>query len=86
MAQMPTAVVLLSGGLDSATALAVAKADGFEAHALTVSYGQRHAVELKAARRVAEAGWIGGLGRRLAAPWGHHLRRAAMWIASANYL
>ncbi|MBY0397498.1 MAG: 7-cyano-7-deazaguanine synthase QueC [Thermoleophilia bacterium] len=48
-------VVLLSGGLDSATALAEARADGFETHALTVSYGQRHAVELAAARRVAAA-------------------------------
>src|SRR3954454_19662708 len=49
------AVVLLSGGLDSATALAVARRDGFACHALTVAYGQRHAVELEAARRVAQA-------------------------------
>jgi 7-cyano-7-deazaguanine synthase len=49
------AVVLLSGGLDSATALAVARRDGFRCHALTVAYGQRHAVELEAARRVAQA-------------------------------
>jgi len=49
------AVVLLSGGLDSATALAVARADGFAVHALTVLYGQRHAVERDAARRVAAA-------------------------------
>jgi 7-cyano-7-deazaguanine synthase len=49
------AVVLLSGGLDSATALAVARRDGFRCHALTVDYGQRHAVELEAARRVAAA-------------------------------
>jgi 7-cyano-7-deazaguanine synthase len=49
------AVVLLSGGLDSATTLAVARRDGFRCHALTVAYGQRHAVELAAARRVAEA-------------------------------
>lgn len=47
------AVVLLSGGLDSATVLAVARRDGFTCHALTISYGQRHAVELEAARRVA---------------------------------
>jgi 7-cyano-7-deazaguanine synthase len=49
------AVVLLSGGLDSCTAAAIAKADGFELYALTVAYGQRHAVELEAARRVAAA-------------------------------
>ncbi len=49
------AVVLLSGGLDSATALAVARRDGFRCHALTVDYGQRHAVELTAASRVAAA-------------------------------
>ena len=49
------AVVLLSGGLDSATAAAIAQADGFELYALTVAYGQRHAVELEAARRVAAA-------------------------------
>ena len=49
------AVVLLSGGLDSYTAAALARADGFELYALTVAYGQRHAVELAAARRVARA-------------------------------
>jgi 7-cyano-7-deazaguanine synthase len=49
------AVVLLSGGLDSATALAEAKAEGFEVHALTILYGQRHTVEREAARRVAQA-------------------------------
>jgi len=48
------AVVLLSGGLDSATAAAIAKADGFDIHALTFDYGQRHRVELDAARAVAE--------------------------------
>jgi 7-cyano-7-deazaguanine synthase len=47
------AVVLLSGGLDSATALALARHDGYRCHALTIAYGQRHAVELEAARRVA---------------------------------
>lgn len=46
-------VVLLSGGLDSATVLAMAKAQGFEVHALTVAYGQRHAVETRAASAVA---------------------------------
>jgi 7-cyano-7-deazaguanine synthase len=48
------AVVLLSGGMDSATAAALTKARGFELNALSFRYGQRHAVELEAARRVAE--------------------------------
>ncbi len=47
------AVVLLSGGLDSATVLAMANADGYECHAISVAYGQRHVAELKAAERVA---------------------------------
>jgi len=47
--------VLLSGGLDSATALAIARAEGFRPYALSFRYGQRHKVELKAARRVAKA-------------------------------
>jgi len=50
---MKKAVVLLSGGLDSATTLAVATRDGFSCHALSFAYGQRHAAELKAAERVA---------------------------------
>ena len=49
----PSAVVLLSGGLDSSTVLAVAIREGFSAHALSFAYGQRHAVEIEAARRVA---------------------------------
>ncbi len=48
------AVVLLSGGIDSATTLAVAQADGYEAHTLSFDYGQRHRFELNAARAVAE--------------------------------
>jgi len=52
------AVVLLSGGLDSATTLAVAKRDGFECCALSFDYGQRHRHELDAARRVAEAAGV----------------------------
>ena len=49
------AVVLLSGGLDSATVLAVARRDGFDPYALSFRYGQRHEVELGAAKRVAAA-------------------------------
>src|SRR5689334_4474498 len=48
-------VVLLSGGLDSTTCLAWAHARGFDCHTLAVDYGQRHAIELAAARRVAAA-------------------------------
>ena len=51
----PKAVVLLSGGLDSATALAEARKAGFATYALTVLYGQRHAVERDAARKVASS-------------------------------
>jgi len=49
------AVVLVSGGLDSATCLAIARAEGFRCHALSFAYGQRHEVELRAADRVAKA-------------------------------
>ena len=51
----PKAVVLLSGGLDSATALAIARDQGFDCFALSVDYGQRHRAELQAAARVAKA-------------------------------
>jgi 7-cyano-7-deazaguanine synthase len=51
----PRAVVLLSGGIDSTTTLAVARQRGFETFALTFAYGQRHAAEIEAARRVAQA-------------------------------
>ena len=70
---MPKAVVLVSGGLDSATLLALARAQGFACHALSFDYGQRHRIELEAAVRVAKSlgavkhrtvkldiGWIGG--------------------------
>jgi 7-cyano-7-deazaguanine synthase len=50
---MKKAVVLLSGGLDSTTCLAMAKADGFSCYALSFAYGQRHSVELAAAERIA---------------------------------
>lgn len=50
---MKRAIVLLSGGLDSATTLAVAKDEGFDCYALSIDYGQRHAAELAAAREVA---------------------------------
>jgi 7-cyano-7-deazaguanine synthase len=53
MSEKKPAVVLLSGGLDSATALAVAQAEGFEVYAMSFSYGQRHALELECARQVA---------------------------------
>jgi 7-cyano-7-deazaguanine synthase len=51
----PRAVVLVSGGLDSATVLAIARSRGWRCHALSIDYGQRHRVELEAAARVADA-------------------------------
>ncbi|MBL8458305.1 MAG: 7-cyano-7-deazaguanine synthase QueC [Zoogloea sp.] len=60
----PRALVLLSGGLDSATCLAIARAEGFDAYALSVEYGQRHAAELAAAQRVAKA--LGATAHRVA--------------------
>jgi 7-cyano-7-deazaguanine synthase len=57
------AVCLVSGGMDSAVALAEARAQGFECHALSFDYGQRHAVELEAAARVAQA--LGALEQRV---------------------
>jgi 7-cyano-7-deazaguanine synthase len=57
------AVVLVSGGLDSATALAVARSEGFACYALSFDYGQRHRIELEAARRVA--GSLGAVEHRL---------------------
>jgi len=57
------AVVLLSGGLDSATVLAQARSQGYECHALSVDYGQRHHAELAAAQRVAHA--LGALEHRV---------------------
>ena len=60
---MKKAVVLLSGGMDSATVLAMAKAESFDCHCLTVDYGQRHRAELAAASRVAHT--LGAAGHRL---------------------
>ena len=57
------AVVLLSGGMDSATVLAISRAAGCECHCLTVDYGQRHRAEIAAAARVAEA--LGAAGHRV---------------------
>ncbi len=55
MEDVRRAALLLSGGLDSATVLAIARAEGFACHCLSVDYGQRHRVELTAARRLARA-------------------------------
>jgi 7-cyano-7-deazaguanine synthase len=58
------AVVLLSGGLDSATVLAIARSEGYQCYALSFSYGQRHAWELEAAKRVAAS--LGAIEHRIA--------------------
>jgi 7-cyano-7-deazaguanine synthase len=63
-AEPKKAVVLLSGGLDSATVLAIARSQGYEVYALSFSYGQRHIFELEAAQRVAAS--IGAAGHRTA--------------------
>lgn len=60
----PRAIVLLSGGLDSATCLAIARAEGFDAYALSVAYGQRHAAELIASKKVASV--LGAVEHRVA--------------------
>lgn len=60
----PAAVVLLSGGLDSATTLAIAKDEGYDCYALSFRYGQRHAVEIDAAKEVAST--IGVVEHRIA--------------------
>src|SRR6266699_659014 len=52
---MRPAVVLLSGGIDSTTTLTIAMADGYEAYALSFDYGQRHQIEMDAARRIADS-------------------------------
>lgn len=55
---MKPAVILLSGGIDSATTLAIAKAEGFEIYALSLDYGQRHRCELESARMIAKTFWV----------------------------
>ncbi len=64
MTDYKRAVVLLSGGLDSATCLAIARREGFECHALSVAYGQRHTAELEAAKHIAAT--LGAVQHRLA--------------------
>ena len=61
---MKPAVVLLSGGIDSTTTLAIAIAEGYKAYALSLDYGQRHQVEMEAARRVANS--LGAKDHRIA--------------------
>ena len=63
MSARPSAVVLVSGGMDSAVTLAIARAGGHECHALSVAYGQRHSAELDAAARVARS--LGALEHRV---------------------
>lgn len=63
---MRDAVVLLSGGIDSATSLAIARHEGYACHAITFDYGQRHRFELEAAKRVAESM---GVGRHVTIPF-----------------
>src|ERR1700692_4148198 len=63
MTKPPKAIVLLSGGLDSATCLLIALADGFEVYALSFDYGQRHAVEIERARTLAR--FYGGMAHRV---------------------
>ncbi len=60
MDDMNKCVVLLSGGIDSATCLAIAKAEGFEAYALSFNYQQRHRIEIEAAGRVADSQGVAG--------------------------
>ena len=62
---MKRAVVLLSGGLDSATVFAIARAEGYEAYALSFRYGQRHEQELAAAEKIAKS--LGAIEHRIAA-------------------
>jgi len=63
------AVVLLSGGLDSAVALFFARNKGYECHCLTLDYGQRHKIEIKAARAIAKKAGAGITAVKLDMPW-----------------
>jgi 7-cyano-7-deazaguanine synthase len=81
------AIVLLSGGLDSATVLGMARARGFECYALSVHYGQRHGAELEAARRVAASFGVREhriMGVDLAGIGGSALTDAAMAIPESS--
>jgi 7-cyano-7-deazaguanine synthase len=60
MNSVKKAVVLSSGGIDSTTVMAIAKNEGYELYSLSFFYGQRHAFELKAAQKVAEAAGVAG--------------------------
>lgn len=70
------AVVLLSGGLDSATALAIAQHEGFEPYALSFSYGQRHSRELESARKVAAAAGVAE----------HRIAEIDLWVFGGSAL
>jgi 7-cyano-7-deazaguanine synthase len=81
------AVLLLSGGLDSATTLALAREQGFDVHALTVRYGQRHAIEIERAKLIARQ--LGAVAHRvvdvdLAFPGGSALTDAAIEVPTAR--
>ena len=82
---MSKAIVLLSGGLDSATALALAREAGHACYALSFRYGQRHSAELAAAQRIAEA--LGAAEHRtvdLAGTIYRQLQRNFGWPSSAE--
>ena len=81
------AVVLLSGGMDSATTMALAVRDGYEVHALTVAYGQRHGVEIERAREIASVAGVAShrvVEVDLAIPGGSSLTDAAIPVPRAR--
>lgn len=93
---MRKAVVLLSGGLDSSTVLAIAKAEGFEVHALTFDYNQRHRVEIEAARNQAASQGVAAhsvvrvdfseIGGSLLVPGGRHSAPDSPGAIPATYV